>query len=118
MNEQAKVLIRAMVSAAKADGQVDADEQNRIVQQLGDSGREAVDFLRTELRRPVDVRELAWSIPYGLEEQAYTVSLIAIELDEQKEAEYLAELCHGLRLDPNRCNEIHRQYGAPTIFRT
>jgi len=74
--------------------------------------------LREELRRTVNVRDLAWSVPRGLEEQAYTISLIAIELDEQKEAEYLADLAHGLRLDPHHCNEIHRRYGAPAIFRT
>ena len=62
------------------------------------------------------VRDLAWDVPRGMEEQAYTVSLIAMELDEQKEADYLADLCQGLRMDPARCNEIHRSFGAPVIF--
>ena len=117
MNEQAKVLVRAMVSAAKSDGQITEEEQNAIVQQLGHVGDAEVNFLRKEFAAPLDVRELAWSIPLGMEDQAYAISLIAINLDEQSEAQYLGELAHGLRLTPERCNEIHRKYGAPEIFR-
>ncbi len=116
MNEQALVLVRAMISAAKSDGQITKDEQDKIVQQLGHATQETVDFLRAEFAKPVNVRDLVWDIPRGMEEQAYTVSLIAIDLDQQKEANYLADLCQGLRLDPKRCNEIHRNFGAPVIF--
>ena len=118
MNEQAEVLIRAMVSAAKADGQITDEEQNNIVKQLGQVSQAEVDFLRAEFAKPVDVRELSWSIPRGMEEQVYSISLMAIDLDEQKEAEYLADLAHGLRLDTARCNQIHQSYGAPVIFRS
>jgi len=117
MNEQAKVLVRAMVSATKSDGQITEEEQNAIVKQLGHVGDAEVNFLRSEFAAPLDVRELAWSIPLGMEDQAYAISLIAINLDEQSEVQYLGELAHGLRLTPERCNEIHRKYGAPEIFR-
>ena len=117
LNAQALVLVRAMVSAAKSDGQITREEQERILKQLGHASQESIDFLRSEFRKPVNVRDLVWEIPRGMEEQAYTVSLIAMELDEQKEAEYLADLCQGLRLDPARCNEIHRNFGAPVIFK-
>ncbi len=116
LNEQAIVLVRAMVSAAKSDGQITKDEQEKILKQLGDASQDSINFLREEFRKPVNVRDLAWDIPRGMEEEATTVSLIAMELDEQKEAEYLADLCQGLRLDPLRCNEIHRSFGAPVIF--
>lgn len=116
MNEQAKTLVRAMLSAAKSDGQVTEDEQQAIMKQLGDVSQEEIDFLRDEFAKPVDVRELAWNVPLGMEEQVYTVSLLSIELNEQSEANYLAELAHGLRLDPKRCNDLHRNYHAPTIF--
>lgn len=117
MNEQAMVLVRAMVSAAKSDGQITEEEQNAIIKQLGHAGDAEINFLRQEFASPLNVRELAWSIPLGMEDQAYAISLIAINLDEQSEAQYLGELAHGLRLTPDRCNEIHRQYGAPEIFR-
>jgi uncharacterized membrane protein YebE (DUF533 family) len=116
MNEQAAVLVRAMVSAAKSDGQITKDEQQKILKQLGHADQASINFLREEFAKPVNVRELVWDIPRGMEEQAYTVSLIAMELNEQKEAEYLADLRQGLRMDPVRCNEIHRSFGAPAIF--
>ncbi|MFK8110669.1 MAG: tellurite resistance TerB family protein [Rubripirellula sp.] len=116
MNEQAEILIRAMICAAKSDGQITKDEQDDIVKQLGEVSQEEVDFLRAEFAKPVDVREFTWSVPRGMEEQVYSISLMGIDLDEQKEAEYLADLAHGLRLDPARCNQIHQSYGAPVIF--
>jgi uncharacterized membrane protein YebE (DUF533 family) len=118
MNEQAKVLVRAMVGAAKSDGQITQDEQDSILKQLDHVSQEEIEFLRAEFSRPVDVRDFTWSVPNGMEEQVYTISLLAIDLNEQKEAEYLADLAHGLRLDTGRCNEIHRKYGAPVIFKS
>ena len=118
MNEQAKVLIRAMVNAAKSDGQITQDEQNSILKELDHVSQEEIDFLRSEFSKPVDVRDFTWSVPQGMEEQVYTISLIAIDLDEQKEAEYLADLAHGLRIDTGRCNEIHRKHGVPVIFQS
>lgn len=117
MNEQAAILIRAMVAAAKSDGQIDQSEQDAIVGQLGDLDQNEVQFLRTEFAKPTDVRELAWSVPIGMEQQVYGVSLMAMDLDEQKEAAYLKELAHGLRLPPDICNGIHEQFNAPKIFR-
>lgn len=55
MDEQAKLLVRAMVSAAKSDGQISQDEQNNIIKQLGDVSQNEIDFLRAEFSKPVDV---------------------------------------------------------------
>lgn len=118
MNEQSKILVRAMVNAAKSDGQVNKQEQDKILQQLDHVSQEEINFLRAEFDKPLDVRDFTWSVPQGMEEQVYTISLIAIDLDEQKEANYLADLAHGLRLDTARCNEIHRNFGAPIIFKS
>lgn len=117
LNEQSVILIRAMISAAKSDGQITQEEQQAIVGQMGHLSENELNFLRDEFARPVDVRELAWNTPLGLEEQVYSMSLIAIDLDENKEAEYLADLAHGLRMQPKRCNQLHAKYNAPEIFR-
>lgn len=116
MNEQSKVLVRAMVNASKSDGQVTEAEQQEILKRLDHVTQEEIDFLRAEFSRKTDVREFAWSVPLGMEEQVYSLSVVAIDLDENKEANYLGDLAHGLRLAPSRCNEIHRKYGAPEIF--
>ena len=115
-NEHAVVLIRAMIHASKADGEISDEEQRNILQQIGDGSPETMHFLRQEFSRPVDVREFAWSVPLGLESQVYTMSLLGMKLDSRAEADYLAELAQGLRLDPHVCNQIHSRYGAPEIF--
>lgn len=114
--DQAMVLLRAMVNAAKSDGQLDDREQQAIFQQLGNVSQDTLRFLQSEFAKPLDVRQFAWDVPLGLEEQVYSLSVMAIDLDENKEARYLHDLAHGLRLDPETCNDIHRQLDAPTIF--
>ncbi len=114
-DEQALVFVRAMINAAKADGQISQDEQQAILKQIGDTSAETVNFLRQEFNKPVDVREFAWSVPQGLEQQVYALSLMAIDLDKQSEAAYLFDLSHAMRLSAETCREIHEHYGVPPI---
>ena len=84
---------------------------------LGDDVSEAeVNFLKQEFAAPIDVAAFAQSVPQGLEQQIYALSLTSIELDTQNEAQYLGQLAQGLKLDPNVCNQIHDHLGAPKIF--
>ena len=115
-NEDAVVLIRAMLSAAKSDGRVTRDEQQAILSRIGDASREVQNFIRAELDRPIDAKELAWSVPLGMEQKVYAISVAAIDLDSNPEAEYLRDLAHGLRLQPDVCNQIHQRFGAPTLY--
>ncbi len=115
-DERAVVLIRAMIQAAKADGQLDASEQQRIIERLGNPTRESIDFLRTEFARPSDVTELARNVPLGMEQDVYTMSLIAIDLDSGKEAKYLVELGNALRLPQDVREGIHQRLGAPSVY--
>jgi len=116
-NDQATVLIRAMVNAAKSDGRIDQAEQDNIVSKLGDDVSEAeVNFLKEEFAAPLDVAGFARSVPQGLEQQVYFLSLTSIELDTQNEAQYLGQLAQAMNIDPNVCNQIHDQVQAPRIF--
>lgn len=117
LNERSVVLIRAMINAAKADGEIDKCEQDEIVGRLGRLDSEEARFLQQEFRRPLDVHAFAHDVPRGMEEEVYAISLMAIDLDTRPEAHYLTELAGCLRLDPCVCNDIHEHYGAPKIFR-
>ncbi len=110
-------LIRAMINAAKSDGRLDQDEQQQIVSKFGNIGQEEKEFLQREVAAPLDVARFIKGIPSGLERQVYAISVTAIELDEQKEANYLGELAQGLGLDPRWCNQVHDELGAPQIFK-
>lgn len=114
-NQQAEVLIRAMVNAAKADGQIDQQEQDSIVQQMGHVSQDDIQWLRTEFARPLDVRDFVWSVPLGMERQVYAMSLMAIRLDNNAEVQYLRDLAFGLRMTPEECDQLHQEFGAPQI---
>ena len=110
-------MIRAMVNAAKSDGRVDEKEQENIISKLGDDvSQDEIAFLKQEFAAPVDVAAFAKSVPQGLEQQIYALSLTSIDLDTNNEAQYLGQLAQGLNLDPNLCNQIHDHVGAPKIF--
>ena len=59
--DRALVMIRAMLSAAKADGQIDAGEQQRILGKLNEAGadQEMRQFIQSELQKPIDMEALA-----------------------------------------------------------
>lgn len=114
-NDNAKILVVAMINAAKADGQIDQKEQDAIVNELGELSQEEVQFLRSEFAKPLNVKEFAWSVPLGMERQVYAVSLIAIDLDRNAEADYLRQLAHGFRMSREDCNRIHREFDVPEL---
>jgi uncharacterized membrane protein YebE (DUF533 family) len=114
--EQATLMIRAMINAAKADGRVDAQEQEKILGKLGHVLQEEIDFLKNEMAQPLDVDGFARSIPPGMGNQIYAMSLMAIDLDSNPEAKYLHQLAQGLNISPQIANQIHTQLGAPTLY--
>ena len=105
-----------MINAAKSDGSIDEAEQEKVVGKLGDVSQAEADFVRSEFRAPLDVNGFVRSIPRGMEQQIYAVSLMAIDLDSNKEAHYLDQLAKGLNIQPQVANQIHEQLGAPTIY--
>ncbi|MCB1742621.1 MAG: tellurite resistance TerB family protein [Gammaproteobacteria bacterium] len=116
LEARAEILVRAMIGAARSDGRLDASEEQRILDRLGELDDNERAFLHSALQAPVDARALAADVPADMAREVYAVSLLAIELDDQAEAEYLAELARALRLSGADCNQIHRELGAPEIF--
>ena len=115
-NRQAELMIRAMVNAAKADGRLDRAEQAAITGNLGHIDQDEIDFINRELARPLDVDEFVRTVPAGLTNQVYGMSLTAIDLDTNQEADYLHRLASGLGIPPETVNQIHRQLGAPDLY--
>ncbi len=109
-------MIQAMVNAAKADGRVDKQEQDKILGKMGNVTQDEVDFLRNELAKPLDVEGFIRSIPAGMGNQIYAMSLMAIDLDTNPEAQYLHQLAQGLNITPQVVNQIHTQLGAPILY--
>lgn len=112
----AALMLRAMIQAAKADGKVDETERTKLLDGLKDAAQAEVDFVKAELAAPVDIEGLARQVPKGLETQVYTMSVMAITLDNRSEAQYLHELATALGIDPAQANDIHARLGVPMLY--
>lgn len=115
--DQAKILIRAMITAAKSDGQIDEAEQQKIVSNLGDEvSDEERQFVLSEMKTPFDGQGFINSIPKGAGPQVYMFSLLGIELDSREEAQYLDSLRKGVGMSESQANDIHAQLGVPSLY--
>ncbi|WP_371168611.1 DUF533 domain-containing protein [Aliiroseovarius sp. 2305UL8-7] len=114
--DQAALLMRAIVQAAKCDGRVDAKEKEALMEHMGDMSRDEIQFVNEEFQRPVDVKGLARDVPRGMENQVYAMSLVGLDLDSQAEAKYLHALGQELGIDPKTANAIHQQMGEPPLY--
>lgn len=115
MDQKGELIVRAMINAAKADGQIDQSEQDRIVRQMGELTQDDVQYLRREFARPLNLHEFVWSVPLGAEQEIYAVSMMTLNLDSRAEVNYLKDLAHGLRMSPQLCAQIHQRFGVPVL---
>jgi uncharacterized membrane protein YebE (DUF533 family) len=115
--EKAKVILKAMIAAAKADGHLDADEQAKITQHIADVTPEELAFVKAELSAPLDVDSIINSVPKGMEQEVYLMSLLTINLDSNEEAHYLDKLAKGLHISQDMANAIHQKVGAAPLYR-
>jgi hypothetical protein len=114
-NDEAQLLVQAMLNAAKCDREISETEQQAIFKQIGDPTPDVLAYLRQEIQKPLDVREFAWSVPVGMEQKVYAISILAMDLKSQAESRYLDELAQGLRLSSEARSEIHRHYGLTDL---
>ncbi len=101
-NDNAILLIRAMIAAAAADGRIDASEQQKILGGLKQARLEsaAQQFLARELDNPATVDELANAVSSPQEGiQVYTAARIAVDPDLEEEHEFLMALADRLGID-------------------
>ncbi|MGI9419418.1 MAG: tellurite resistance TerB family protein [Geminicoccaceae bacterium] len=114
----AMLLIQAMITAAKADGAVDAEESRRILGKLEEAGasHEERAWVMTEMAKPVDIDSLVDQAgdPH-LALEVYAASLMAIEADTDAERDYLIDLRGRLGIDARMAARIHETIGVPAV---
>jgi uncharacterized membrane protein YebE (DUF533 family) len=94
-------LLRLMISAARADGEIGPAERERILAEAREVGAEAVVARELEVVRPVAEVVRGASDPQ-LREQLYSLAFAIVRADESLtggERIYLAQLAHQLALD-------------------
>ena len=115
-SEQSAVFIRAMIQAGLSDGRLDEQEQQAIVQKVGNMGQAEQNFIRAEMAKGADVAGFIQSVPRGIEEEVYAASLMAIQLDNRNEAQFLDAVAKGLRITQEQSNAIHDRFGAKRLY--
>ena len=106
---EAALMIHAMVAAANADHRLDADDRGRIERALvkADLSEETRLFLRRELEHPWSLAQLVESANTPeLARDVYLASLMAIDIDQDAERNYLAPLGERLGLAADTVVEL------------
>ena len=111
----AKLMIRAMIQAAKADGEIDKEEQKTIMEALKGAPKEEIDFVKAELAKPVDVMSLAQDAGEATKAQVYATSLMAIRVDNPNEIAYLRQLASALGMDDAARDKVHASMGVAPL---
>jgi uncharacterized membrane protein YebE (DUF533 family) len=116
LENNAGIVLKAMINAAKADGQIDPEEIQRILGKLQEGGleKEEHELLMAEMNKPLDLDGLC-SNAAGHPElgaQIYAASLLAIEVDTPSEQEYMTKLAQGLGLTPEVTRRLEAMVGV------
>lgn len=110
--DRSLLLVRAMISAARADGHLDEQEKANITQQIDNFGLDpsTATFLLSELNQPVDVAELAKACSSQEEcAELYLASAMVIDVDQPEERAYLDRLAGSLKLDQGLASALEHQ---------
>jgi uncharacterized membrane protein YebE (DUF533 family) len=115
VEDMATLTIRAMINAAKADGQIDAQEAQRLVGKMQEDGvtEEERQFVLSEMQKPMETDAIVRAVPnQQAAAQIYTASLMAIQVDTDAEKRYLQELADKLDLNRGAIAYLHQAVGV------
>ena len=107
-------LLRIMISAARADGELGPAERERILKEAREVGAEAL--VQQELEAPRPLGELVAGVSDPeLQQQLYTLAFVIVRADESVtggERIYLAQLANRLGLDPASVARLESEAAA------
>jgi len=116
LEQDAEIVVKAMINAAKADGRIDRTEVEKIIGRLEKDGltAEEKEFFTTEAAKPLDIKAVIASAGRDPEmaAQVYAASLLAIEVDTKAEQQYMEQLGAGLDLHPQVIDHIETTLGV------
>lgn len=115
LEHHSELVLKAMINAAKADGQIDQEEMRRIAGKLNEAGAsaEAQQYVLAEMRKPLETQTLVGAARGNpeLAAQIYAASILAIEVDTPGEQAYLGKLASGMGLNPDVTRRIEEMVG-------
>ncbi|GAA0289525.1 DUF533 domain-containing protein [Rhodovulum strictum] len=116
LERQARLMIRAMVQAALADGQIDAAERARLFDLLGDQSEEERAYVEAEMARPVDIDALAAETGSYQRTAVYAASVLMVDVTDPAGIAYLDRLSAALHLGIAARTRIHQAMRLPQVL--
>lgn len=115
LEQTAELAVKAMINAAKSDGEIGPEEMERIVGKLKESGMDGgtQHWVMMEMSKPLDLDAFVAEIPNTeVGAEVYAASLLAIEVDTDAERDYLQQLAAATGLNPAVVQYIHQTMGV------
>lgn len=109
----AKLMIRAMIQAARADGVIDDQERAVIMDHLKDATPEEKAYVAEQMQAPVDALALARDTADAAKSQVYSSAAMMVRGESAAEAQFLSTLARGMGLDAATVAGIHISLGKP-----
>ena len=110
----ARLMIRAMIQAAKADGEIDPEERAKIMDHLKGASPEELAYVQEQFDAPLDPLALAAETSAETRAQLYAVAAMTMRADTEAERTFLSTLARGLGLDARTIADLHKTVGMPS----
>jgi uncharacterized membrane protein YebE (DUF533 family) len=106
-------ILRALIAAAKADGTIDAKEEEMIRQEIArhTDDPDLQQWLDDEVTKPLNAREVAQAAEDepGIAAEMYLASVMLVDDQQDAERTYLDELAAALKIDPQLQVHLEQQ---------
>lgn len=115
-DEAERLMLSTMISAANADGRIDAGEMRAILGKLDESDATDAerDAVMDEIRDPLTPQALAGRVQGEAQgAQAYAAAILAVDGTSAQAQAYLHDLAEALRLDAGTVERLHGMTGTP-----
>jgi len=113
--QRSLLLLRAMLSAARADGHMDTEERQNIENRIKTLGLddETLTFVQAEMQDSMSPGQLAAAVETEEEgAELYLASAMVLDIDGQAERVYLDRLAGALNLAPGLAATLERELSA------
>jgi uncharacterized membrane protein YebE (DUF533 family) len=113
VEEHSHAVLRALIAAAKADGEIDPRERQMIDEKIGKhtDDLQLQQWFNAEVAKPLDANEVATAAngDQVMAAEMYLVSVILVDDQQDAERSYLDELAAALRIDPQLQVHLEQQ---------
>ncbi|BFU60659.1 MULTISPECIES: tellurite resistance TerB family protein [Rodentibacter] len=110
--DNSALILRTMIAAAAADGEITEEEKQTIANEIGDNA-ELAQWIEMEMTNPISISEIARQVgdDTALAANVYLAARLVSKDLSRKEIIFLANLAEALGLDETLVEQLEKQAG-------